>query len=328
MSGDLTPELIQKMARNFMPARILLTAVELDLFPLLAPAPMTVDEIVSTLGIDVRATTILLDVLAALGYLEKVDGLYRTEPSLVTALSDGTPDSILPGLRHAANLWQTWTQLTEVVQHAGPARRPGTGSRERTKAFIGAMHVIASRQAPEVVKVISPGQARSLLDVGGGSGSYTIAFLREVPGMQATLLDLPEVIELARERVSEAGLLDRVRLMEGDYHDTELPPGHDLALLSAIIHQNGHRENLDLYRRVFRALVPGGRLVIRDYVLSSDRTEPAGGAVFAVNMLVNTDGGNSYTLEEIGDGLTEAGFTRVRQLQDREMFSLVEAFKP
>ena len=196
------------------------------------------------------------------------------------------------------------------------------------EAFIGAMHVRALRDAPELVKAIDPGPAGNLIDVGGGSGSYTIGFLKAVPNMKATIFDLPEVIPMARERIGEEGLTDRVTLVGGNYNEDDLPTGHDLALLSAIIHQNSHEGNVRLYRKIHQSLEPGGRIVVRDYAMSIDRTHPASGALFAVNMLVNTRDGNSYTLEEITGGLEEAGFVRVKLLQKNEMSSLVEGFKP
>ena len=101
-----------------------------------------------------------------------------------------------------------------------------------------------------------------LLDVGGGPGTYTAAFLRAAPELRATLFDLPLVVEIARERLSAAGLLDRVTLVAGDFEKDPLPPGHDLAWLSAIIHQNGPAQNDALYARIFRALVPVSCLVI------------------------------------------------------------------
>lgn len=328
MARDLTPESIQRTARNFTEARLLLTGVELDLFTMLAAGSLSASEITARLGSDLRATSILLDALTALGYLAKDKDLYRTEPSVTAFLCNGTPESILPGLRHTAHLWSTWSQLTDVVLEGGPARVVKVNREDYVRAFIGAMHVRALRDASDLVESVSPGEARALLDVGGGAGSYAIAFLEAVPAMRATVFDLPEVIEMAREYVSEAGLLGRVQLVAGDYREDALPPGHDLALLSAIIHQNSHGQNLALYRKVFDALDPGGRIVIRDYVMSPDRTEPASGAVFAVNMLVNTEGGNSYTFDEIRDGLTEAGFERVRSAPDREMSTLVEAYRP
>ncbi|HBH86198.1 MAG TPA: hypothetical protein DDY17_01160 [Syntrophaceae bacterium] len=168
-----------------------------------------------------------------------------------------------------------------------------------------------------------------MLDVGGASGTYTIAFLRTVPDMRATLFDMPEVVEMARERLSKAGMLDRVTLVSGDFYQDEFPPGHDLAFVSAIIHQNSPAQNVDLYHKIFRSLDRGGRIVIRDHVMEPDRLHPKDGAIFAVNMLLGTSGGGTYTYEEIKADLSQAGFTAVRLIKRGEhMDALVEAFRP
>jgi predicted O-methyltransferase YrrM len=111
---------------------------------------------------------------------------------------------------------------------------------------------------------------------------------------------------MARERLSAAGVLDRVTLVAGDFYQDALPPGHDLAFLSAIIHQNSPQQNVDLFRKVLASLDPGGRIVVRDYVLSPDRTTPRSGAIFAVNMLSAGREGNCYTYSEIKEGLEQA----------------------
>lgn len=328
MKEGLSAESIQHIARGFSRARVLLTGVELDIFTLLAEEPLSLAEITDKLSSDLRATTIFLDALAAMGLLEKKGGLYRTSPEVIPFITAGSENSIVPGLLHTAHLWKTWSQLTDVVLSGGPAPRPDTDGDVRTKAFIGAMHVGALRYAPELVKAVDPGPAKKIIDVGGGSGTYTIAFLRAFPGMKATLFDLPDVIPMAEARLEEEGLLTRVTLVGGDYNTDDLPGGHDLALLSAIIHQNSNQQNVALYKKVFHALDRGGRIIVRDYVMSSDRTRPASGALFAINMLVNTEGGNSYTFEEIREGLKEAGFEMVKLLHESEMSSLVEGFKP
>jgi O-methyltransferase involved in polyketide biosynthesis len=147
--------------------------------------------------------------------------------------------------------------------------------------------------------------------------------------MRATLFDRPEVVEMARKRLGQEGILHRVTLVPGDFYHDELPHGHDLAFLSAIIHQNSPEQNLNLFSKVFRSLGPGGRIVIRDHVMAPDRTSPKEGAIFAVNMLLGTAGGSTYTYDEIKDGLTQAGFIGVRLLQaGQQMDALVEAFKP
>jgi len=315
-------EAITAMSRGFMESRVLLTGAELDLFTLIAAVPLTAEQIAERIGADRRALTILLDALAAMGLLVKRGGSYETEPSAARLLAADSPDSILPIIRHNIDLWERWGRLTGKV--AGP-RTPDTSMR----AFIGAMHAIARPLAERIVRLVDPAGARRLIDVGGGPGTYTLAFLEAAPRMRATIFDMPEVIEMVREWVGAAGMQGRVALVAGDFRRDSLPAGHDLAFVSAIIHQNSPVENGALFRKVFAALDPGGRVVVRDHVLSPDRTKPRSGALFAVNMLVGTEGGNSYTEAEIRDALTEAGFVGVRLFHpDAQMDGLVEAFRP
>jgi SAM-dependent methyltransferase len=143
------------------------------------------------------------------------------------------------------------------------------------------------------------------------------------------LFDRPEVVEIARVRLREEGLLSRVRLVAGDFYTDPLPGGHDLVFLSAIIHQNSPEQNEALFKKAFAALDPGGRLIVRDHILEPDRTRPTAGAIFAVNMLMGTAGGNCYTFEEIREGLERVGFTAIGLLQpDSRMDGLVEAHRP
>ena len=329
MNEKLSSDAILKTSRAFQESRVLLCGAELDLFTLLAENPLSAEAVAAERNADLRGITILLDALSALGYLNKTDGLYQTEPSAAPFLAADAPESLLPLLLHQGRVWQNWSQITDIVSGKTTANMEKTGALAEgsIESFIGAMHVIASKKAPEVVAAVQPGKARRLLDVGGGSGSYTLAFLAAVPEMRATLFDLPQVIEMARDRVNAAGAAERVRLVPGNFHEDPLPPGQDLALLSAIIHQNSQEENKALFRKIHDALEAGGRIVVRDFVMSPDRTEPAAGAMFAVNMLAGTRGGNTYTYEEIAQGLDEAGFHRIRLIRTQGMFSLVEGFR-
>jgi len=325
-----SPEKVLELARKFTESRILLTGAELDIFTLLAEKSLTAQEIVDKLQAHSRPMTILLDALSAMGLLVKQDGQYRTESALVSSLSSKSPDSILPMILHNVSLWKTWSGLTAIVMETGAPQRPAAIFRDKAElgAFIGAMHVAGAPQAARLTAMLDPEKYKTLLDVGGASGTYTLAFLQANQNLRATLFDKPEVVEMARERLGQAGVLDRVSLAPGDFHYDDLPPGHDLALLSAIIHQNDPEKNLDLYRKVYAALESGGRVIIRDHVMKSDRTEPRSGAVFAVNMLTATSGGGTYTFDEIKAGLIKAGFTGVNLLQEGEgMNCLVEAYK-
>ncbi len=325
-----TPDAILGLARGFMESRVLLTAVELDIFTALANRAMTAREAARALGSDLRGTTTLLDALVGLGLLEKEHDVFCCPPASAGLLSRNSPSSVVPMLMHSVALWRRWSALTDVVRDGTPAQPPEPEQREKDReAFIGAMHTIGARMAAEMVAAIQPGDAARLLDVGGASGTYTQAFLEACPAMRATLFDLPPVVEIARRRLGPTAVVDRITFVTGDFYRDELPRGHDLALLSAIIHQNSAEQNVELFRKVSRALAPGGRLVIRDHVMSPDHTRPARGALFAVNMLVGTQGGGTYSFDEIRDGLSSAGFTAVRLLQaDDRMSGLVEGFTP
>ena len=155
-----------------------------------------------------------------------------------------------------------------------------------------------------------------------------MAFLRACPGAEATLFDLPEVIPLAERRLAAEGLRGRVRLVAGDYMADPLPAGADLAWVSAIIHSLPREENRRLFASIHRALVPGGTIAVRDVVMEPDRTRPPMGALFAVNMLVGTEAGGTFTFEEIREDLESAGFTGAAILRrDEGMHSIVIARK-
>jgi precorrin-6B methylase 2 len=272
----------------------------------------------------------LLDALVAMELLEKTDDAYRAPPVAAEAMVEGAPNSILSGLRHLSNCLRRWSELARVVRTNRPAERKPSirGEAADTEAFIGAMDNFTASIAPAVVEKLSPLSFSRLLDVGGASGTWTIAFLRTVPVATAVLFDLADVVPLARHRLARAGLADRVTLVAGDYNSDELPGGADFAWLSAIAHQNSRAQNGALYAKIHAALAAGGVLIVRDVVLDASRTAPRAGALFAVNMLVNTEGGNSYTFSEFREDLESAGFAEVELLvKDDAMNSLIRARK-
>lgn len=316
--------------RSFMRSRVILTAAELDFFTLFYENPLTVKELVEKTGWDTRATTRVLDCLITFDLLEKKeDGRYQTTTE-GAFLSSRHPETVLPMVLHYAHVWNNWHHLTETVRRGLNAHRKSIDEQgeKHQEAFIGGMHVIGRRLSREIADSYDLGPYRRFLDVGGGSGTYSIAFLRKNPELRAVLFDQAHVIPLAEERFSKEGLRDRVELVAGDFHDDELPTGCDLVLLSAIIHQNSPQENVELYRKIHRALVPGGVFLIRDHIMDESRTNPAAGALFALNMLVGTEGGDTYTFQEVTDTLAEAGFTNVSLVRrGQQMDCLVEARK-
>ncbi len=324
----LSAEDVLALGRAFQTCMPLLAAVELGLPEVLRGKTLEAGAAAQALDVDPRGIEILMDALAAQGILEKGEGGYRFPRGMEPLFGEDDGESVLPMLRHYAHMARTWVDLAGVVRRGGPDpdRVPFEKDEDRCRAFIGAMHVVGRRMASRMAAAMEPGRFRRFLDVGGGSGTYTIALLREAPGLRATLFDLPAVIPLARERLEREGLLDRVRLEPGDFHRDPLPGGHDMVLLSAIIHQNSREQNRRLYESCRKALEPGGVLIIRDIVMDESRTSPPEGALFAVNMLVHTEGGRTFTFSEIEEDLEAAGFREVRLARRGvRMDSLVEA---
>ena len=322
-----------ELVRGFQPACVVIAGAELDVFSILHARPASAAQLAGRIKADLRAVMVLLDALAALGLLDKGSGekpVYRVPAAVAEVLAESGSHSMVGMVRHLGNCLRNWDQLAGVVLRGRPAeRRPSVrGTGDDLASFIQAMHEASGPVAAPLLGSLGPLKFEHLLDLGGASGTWTIPFLRLNPQARATIFDLPEVIPMARRTMKKAGLAGRVRLVEGSYYSDALPTGADLAWVSAIVHQNSRAQNRAMFAKVFGALVPGGRILIRDFVMDPSRTRPAGGALFAVNMLVATPGGGTFTFDELREDLSAAGFVRVKYLRHGEgMDSVVGAVK-
>jgi len=324
-------ERIMQLAYGYQPACVVGTAAELDLFTHLGDGELTADELARAVGADARATAMLADAVAALGLLEKRDGRYSVPEEFRPLLCADGPQTVVPMLQHLMNVIRAWAMLGWTVKAGTPApRTPSTrGPAADRAAFIAAMHSVSGPMADQLVAKLGPLRFERLLDVGGASGTWTIALLRAVPGARATIFDLPDAITQARDRFAGHELAERVDFAPGDFYRDPLPGGADFAWVSAIIHQHSRRHNRELFAKVFTALRPGGRVAVRDVVMDPDRTSPRMGAMFAINMLANTQSGGTFTFEEIAEDLSGAGFVEPElAVKAEDMNSVVTARKP
>ena len=218
---------------------------------------------------------------------------------------------------HLVHLWRTWSTLTACVRAGASVFHQEMVDRgeDWTQFFIAAMHRNARARAPLVVGAVGTEGVNRMLDVGGGSGAYSIAFASANENLQVDLLDLPTVISIAQGHIERAGLAGRIRTRSGDLRADKFGGGYDLVFVSAICHMLGPDENKDLLRRCFEALVPKGRAVIQDFILEPDKTAPKSAALFALNMLVGTQAGSTYNEAEYATWLKEAGFRDVRHVR-------------
>ncbi len=326
-----TREQVLEMGASFMPSCVLGAAAELDLFTLLDDESLTVEQIAGRLKSDPRATRMLLDAVTSLDLLDKQGDLYSVPPELRPLLNLHNPETVLPMVLHRMNILRGWAQLAWVAKAGIPGPRQASirGPAADREAFVAAMHTVSRPNADPLVGKLQPLEFRRLLDVGGASGTWTMAFLKAAPDSTATIFDLPDAIKQARDRFAHSELAGRVTFVPGDFYADRLPAGCDLAWVSAIIHQHSRRHNRELFAKVFEALEPGGRIAIRDVVMDSDRVHPVEGALFAINMLVNTDEGGTFTFDEIAEDLQAAGFVDPDlKVRSEDMNSVVTARKP
>ena len=309
------PDDLTRMLRGYQESRILLTAVELDVFTAVGGGA-TAPAVAKQCGTDPRATELLLNALVALGALRLEQGRYVNTPATAQFLVAGSPDDARFAMRHNLSLWDTWSSLTEAVRAGHTALRPEMRERgdDWTVPFIAAMHRGASARAPQVVEAVGADRVRRMLDVGGGSGAYAIAFARANPRLEAVVLDLPTVLPIAAGHIAEAGLANRVTTRAGDLRRDDLGRDFDLVFLSSICHMLGPQGNRDLLARSARALAPGGSVVIQDFILEPARTAPRQAVLFAINMLVGTEAGSTYTEAEYASWLAAAGLTNVGRI--------------
>ena len=308
-----SPSTIMDSVYAFRGARVLLTAFELDLFSHLGDGWKSSEEVAQLAKTNPRATDRLLNALCASGFLAKKKMKFSNTPLTSHFLVKGKPD-YLGGLMHQVSLWNTWSTLTDAMRQGSSVvgRNPATGSGMNwLEAFIAAMHMRATRQAPAIVKLIDLKGVKRILDVGGGSGVFSMAFVRARKGITAVVFDLPNVTKLTKTYVDAENLSNQISVVGGDYTLYPLVNGFDLVFMSAVIHSNSSEINRQLFRKAFEALNPDGRLVVLDYIMNDDRTSPTVGAYFSLNMLVGTLEGDTYTESEVRGWMEDVGFKKI-----------------
>jgi len=312
------PTQIMELATGYWASAALLAANDLNIFGALSEGPRPAKEVAEACGAPIRAVSMLLDACAGLGLLVKSSdeaaARYANAPAVAAFLVPGRPGYLGDALRWSADQFALWGNLADSVRRNAPATEPEKHlgeDPEQTRTFVLGMHNRAMGVARGVVPFLDLSGADTLLDVGGGPGTYAALLARKYPGLQVTVLDLPEVTAIARELIAEAGMSERVQTLPGNAVTGDYGTGaYDAVLFSGVLHQMAPDTVRRMLQKARRALKPGGRVIISDIMLEPGKTEPPFATLFSLQMLLSSHEGAVFSADECASWLAEAGFAQ------------------
>jgi len=293
--------------------------VKLDVFTKIGNEKLTAEEAAERIGGEARAAAMLLDALAAMELLKKEGGRYANTEASSAYLSQDSPRYLGYMIQHHHHLAPSWTQLHEAVKTGRPVReRASFSDPEVRESFLMGMFNNAMLQAPMAADVVDLPDRGHLIDLGGGPGAYAIHFCLKYPNMTAAVYDLPTTRPFAEKTIKRFELSDRVAFKEGDFtEDADLGGPYDAAWLSHILHGETPEQCREILQKAAAALAPDGRLMIHEFILDDTRDAPLFPALFSLNMLLGTDGGQAYAEGELTDMMTGAGLRDIKRLPFR-----------
>lgn len=322
-----SPDLIFRLATGFMVAKHLFAANELGLFDALTGSPTSIDGLAARTGLTRRAARISADAMVALGLLEREGPSYRNSQIAETFLTGDSANDLRPLLRMWDRIsYPAWQGLAEALAR-GPSTEVFELDDELQEVVAAGIEAHNVGPATALANAFDFSDHRRLLDVGGGTGSWSIAIAQRHPELEAAVFELPAVAEVARKRIAEAGLDGRIQVISGDAMDERLPSGYDLFLLANLIHYWSPEQNRDLLRRLRDAAEAGARLLAVDFWTDATHTEPLAAALMAGEFAVHLRHGDVYSVEEVRDSLEETGwrFLEHRPLAGPQSVVIAEA---
>lgn len=331
----VTPERIMQMAWGYSLPLIIEAALHHGVFDTLDEGPKTLAELQKASGASERGLTAILNVLVALQLLAKDSSdKYSLTPESAAFLVSSRPGFMGGMIRHTStDLIPKWLYLNDVVKTGGPTKsvsEQGTGT-EFFEKFVNDIFPMSYAPAQDLAGYLQLDRKSgevNVLDLAAGSGVWGIVLAKSAPQVRVSAVDWPGVLKITRKNAEKFGLADRYTYREGDLHEADFGSGYQVATLGHILHSEGEERSKKLLAKTFKALAPGGTIAIQEFLVNEDRSGPVNGLIFAVNMLVNTDNGNTWSFEEIARWLSAAGFVDARTLSSRGPSPLILANKP
>lgn len=295
---------------------VLLAALELDLCTVIGNRAWTIPELARVLKVSERGLGILCRNLAMAGVLRKQGTLYRNSKVGATALNAHHPLYRREYLALVRDHWNEWLRLPEAVKTGRPIESETSDDLDWRRRFTWAMHHRTLELAPAIASQVTIGRAKTLLDLGGGPGTYALAFLARYPHLQATVCDREAALAVAKEIAAAHPAGRRLSYLPLDFTKEAIPGRYDVIWYSNVLHIYSPADNQAIFRRALAALEPGGKLIIQDAFLHDrEGLYPAEASLFAVSMLLFTEAGDTYPISDVTRWLKTCGFVRVRVLR-------------
>jgi 2-polyprenyl-3-methyl-5-hydroxy-6-metoxy-1,4-benzoquinol methylase len=323
-----------QMAWGYAPPLIVEAALNFHLFDLLEQSPKSVAELAKASGASTRGLTSILNALVGFDLLTRKGSRYALTPESAAFLVSNKPAYHGGFFQHMSRqVIPQWLKLKDTVRTGRPVM---AGNQESTGAaffaeFVEGLFPMSYRAARVLGEHLGIPQANSdvsVLDLAAGSGVWGIALAHLSPHVKILAVDWPRVLQVTKSIARRQGVAERLKTSAGDLLEADFGSGHQVATLGHILHSEGRERSRKLLRKTFKALAPGGTIAISEFVPNEDRTGPPTPLLFAVNMLVHTDEGDTFTFGEISQWLKEAGFKNPRLLEAPAPSPLILATRP
>jgi len=332
---QVTPERLMELSFAYAPPLIISAGVSNKVFDSLEDDAKTSEQVAEETGASARALRILMNALVGLGLLTKDRqrkyALTHESAAFLLSKKPGTHAGFFGTI--APQLISRWLQLSDIVREGRPAvsvnqETEGTEFFSQLVENIIPMSYPPAQKLGDHLKLAKTKNEIRVLDLAAGSGIWGIALAQKSPNAQVTAVDWAGMIPTTKRITQTFGVGDRFDYVEGDILEANFGSGYDIATLGHILHSEGEDRSRQLLAKTFRALKSGGTIAIAEWLVNNDRTKPLPSLMFAVQMLVNTEKGDTFSFSEIKNWLEEAGFKKVRKLEAPGPSPLILATKP
>ncbi len=322
MTDQLNPEKILQTGLAFWPSKVLLSAIEMEVFTELAHGPENFESLSGRLGLHPRSALDFLDTLVALGFLQRTGNQYANTPETDLFLDRKKP-SYIGGMLEMANhrLYPFWGHLTEALRTGQPQneiKSGGPGLFEalyadpaRLKEFLSAMTGISHGANMAIARKFPWKDYGTFVDVGTAQGDLAVQIALANPHLRGHGFDLPEVAPIFEEYAERVGVADRLSFVPGDFFKDDLPRV-DVVTMGHILHDWDLPTKKMLVKKAYDAIPAGGAFIVYESIIDDDRKQNAFGMMMSLNMLIETPGGFDYTGADCQGWMKEAGFSSSR----------------